>query len=64
MDHVGGRVVHFQQLAQVQAVQFHGGIHLAALGAEDVAQCVLLQSDALHQVDDSLVQRDLGQAGA
>ncbi len=51
VHHVGGRIVYFQQLAQVQTVQFHGGVHLPAFGAQDVAQGIFLQSDALHKVN-------------
>ena len=64
VDHVGGGVVDLQQLAQVQLLHAEGGFHLLALGAEDVAQGRLLQSDALHQVDDGLVEGNSRQRGA
>ena len=63
MHHIGGRIVDFQQLAEVQLFHAHGGLHLLALGAEDVAEGGFLQGDALQQVDHRLIQRDAGQRG-
>ena len=61
VHHVGGRIVHFQQLAQVDLVHGECGFHLLALGAEDVAQSTFLQRDAFHQIDHSLTQGNTGQ---
>ena len=60
VDHVGGGVVHFQQLAKIQTVQIHGFLHLPAFGTQNVAERRFLQGNAFHQVHNSLIQADLG----
>ena len=63
VDHVSGRVVDLQQLAQVKLLHAEGRLHLLGLGTEDMAQRRLLQSDALHQVDDCLIEGNARQGG-